>query len=176
MKKYHTIIKCTLCNKEMCIRNDYLKKHTGMCMSCQKKGNKSAFKHGFRNTRLYRIWAGMKNRKYGDNIKVCVDWLDFINFKDWSLENGYSESLTIDRINNNGDYEPSNCQWITRQENARKDKSIFTDQEKIKIAIERKDNKITQKEMAKKLGVSRNTIQRADKFYKEYIKNGITIN
>lgn len=176
MKKYHTLINCALCNKEMCIRNDYLKKHTGSCTSCQKKGNKSAFKHGSYKTRLYGIWAGMKRRKYGNNVKVCQEWLDFMNFKKWSLNNGYNDSLTIDRVDNSGIYEPNNCQWITRQENARKDKIIFTDDEKINIAIERKNKKLTQREMAKLLGVSRNTIQRADKFYKEYIKNGSEAN
>ncbi len=176
MKKYHTLIKCSLCNKEICVRNDYLKKHKGLCTVCQKKGNKSAFKHGLSKTRLYRIWVGMKKRKYGKNIKICTDWLDFISFKKWSLSNGYNDSLTIDRVNNNGIYEPNNCQWITRQENARKDKVIFTDDDKINIAIERKNKKFTQTKMAQHLGVSRNTIQRADKFYKEYIKNGSKAN
>ena len=82
-------------------------------------------KHGKRNTRIYRIYAHMKgrcnnpnNEDYcyygGKGIKVCSLWSeDFQSFYDWSMANGYADDLTIDRINVDGDYEPSNCRWVT---------------------------------------------------------------
>ena len=91
-------------------------------------------KHGGTNTRLFNIWQGIRSRTIGvnrdkeypsyfkKNISICTEWKDdFVNFRDWSLENGYADTLTIDRVNNDGDYEPSNCQWITLSENSRKD-------------------------------------------------------
>ena len=49
----------------------------------------------------------------GKNIKVCNDWIDdFVAFSNWALKNGYRDDLTIDRINVDGDYEPSNCRWV----------------------------------------------------------------
>jgi hypothetical protein len=56
----------------------------------------------------------------GRGIKICEEWSeDFSVFRDWSLGNGYEDNLTIDRINNDGNYEPSNCRWVTIQEQAR---------------------------------------------------------
>jgi hypothetical protein len=88
--------------------------------------------HGGTRTRIYHTWRNMIGRceqtttrnfqSYGSRgIKVCKEWRhDFPAFRDWALSHGYSETLTIDRVDNDGDYSPSNCQWITGSENSRK--------------------------------------------------------
>lgn len=74
--------------------------------------------------RLHNIWHGMKQRcnnphatgycYYGEKgIKVCKEWSAFLPFAKWALANGYTNSLSIDRIDSNKDYEPSNCRWVT---------------------------------------------------------------
>jgi translation initiation factor 1 (eIF-1/SUI1) len=85
--------------------------------------------------RLYRIWTDMCRRclkasrheykNYGGlGISVCQDWIDsFKAFSEWALKNGYSDELTIDRINPYGNYEPSNCRWITIQDQQRNRKN-----------------------------------------------------
>jgi len=82
-------------------------------------------------TRLYKIWGSMKGRccnpndrdykQYGGRgITVCNEWIDsFVVFQEWAYANGYREYLSIDRKDNNGNYEPSNCRWITIEEQNR---------------------------------------------------------
>lgn len=159
----HVIIYCKKCGKEMQIRKDYLPYHKGLCMSCLKLGNKCARKHGDTNERLYHIYKGLFHRRY-KTYSPKVLFKDYADFKNWALSNGYKENLTIDRINNKGDYEPNNCQWITAAENAGKDKRLFENSQKADIYKMRLEAKMTQREMAKALNVSRTTIQRVERY------------
>ena len=86
-------------------------------------------KHGMATTRLYQCWSDMKQRcnnphnqfyaRYGGRgILYCKEWDSFPPFMEWALSNGYNDSLTLDRIDNDGNYCPSNCKWSTQSEQA----------------------------------------------------------
>lgn len=110
---------------------------------------KRSTKHNQRNTKLYEVWKSIKQRCLNPNNKafvnygkrgilICEDWKnDFINFYNWSIKNGYSEGLSIDRINVDGNYEPSNCRWTTRivqANNTRTNRYITIDNETKSLA------------------------------------------
>jgi hypothetical protein len=85
------------------------------------------FRHGYAHTRLYSIHQGIKKRCYNKNsykykhygergIIMCEEWKLFSTFRDWAISNGYSDELSIDRIDVDGNYEPGNCRWATQKE------------------------------------------------------------
>lgn len=87
--------------------------------------------HGSEPWRLYRCWDAMLYRcrherfaRYaGRGITVCKAWHSFERFRDWALAHGYRDDLKLDRIDNDGNYTPRNCRWVTDKESARNTKN-----------------------------------------------------
>ena len=124
IKKEYYLCKCDCGNYKVAYKfNLGISVKSCGCLDLEKKT-----KHGLYGTRIYREWQGIKRRCYykkdnaysyygGRGITVCDEWKnDFMAFYNWAMANGYSEVLTIDRINNDGNYEPNNCRWITQKE------------------------------------------------------------
>ena len=131
-RKTYYVCQCD-CGNVKVVRADAL--ISGATKSCgcikkeQDKTNLTAnHSHKMSGTRIYETWQDMKRRCYnkqnarydrygGRGITVCDEWLNnFQSFYDWAISNGYSDDLTIDRIDNDGNYEPSNCRWSTAKE------------------------------------------------------------
>lgn len=122
------LVKCDCGNEKEVHGTNLLSGKTTSCGCLHKKQlSQRNTKHGKSKTRLFQIWRGMVSRcgydyhsnrhYYGKGVRVCAEWLhDFTTFSKWATENGYSDSLSIDRIDANGNYEPSNCRWIPRPE------------------------------------------------------------
>lgn len=167
----HFLCKCE-CGEERVIRMDQLRNGNSKSCGCYNKeiSKEKNTIHGMYNKRVYKIWSAMlgrclnkNNQSYknygGRGIKVCVEWKKFEKFYSWALKNNYNEKLTIERIDVNGNYEPKNCKWATKTEqnrNTRKCKRIFY-----------KGEILTQRQLAKKLGICNSTLSRACKKEKD---------
>ena len=122
------LCKCDCGRETIATTTDLLSGHKGSC-GCYKMDRISEAKrtHGKTNSRLYHIWEGIKQRtlnshskdypRYGGRgITVCDEWANnFQAFYDWATKCGYADGLTLDRIQNEGNYEPSNCRWVTQK-------------------------------------------------------------
>lgn len=118
----------------------------------------------------YNVWYSMKdrcsnpnNRYYhcygGKGVKICNEWQDFEVFYEWSINNGYTTGLTIDRIDNDGDYCPKNCRWVTIKVNNRNRGYVKLNEEKVSVIKRNLMNGLSYKRLAKEYGVDPATIR-----------------
>lgn len=128
-------VKCVYCGKESLKRGETVVDGQAKC-ECQYKTEH----HGQTGTPLYRAWSALvcrcvseRNENFenygGRGITVCEEWRNsFKSFADWSMENGFKEGLSIDRIDNNKGYSPDNCRWVTMkvQGNNRRSNRLIT--------------------------------------------------
>ena len=144
------------CGNEVDVISKRLKSNTTKSCGCYRREVASLLEHEthgdsanpeYKN--LYNVWRGMRRRcttpthksyhHYGGRgIVICKEWDEYENFKVWALNNGYRSGLSIDRINVDGDYEPSNCRWVTQKEqnNNRRNNHYVTYQGRTQTATE----------------------------------------
>ena len=123
------LCKCD-CGNEVKVRGKDLRSGKQISCGCYKRENISNITHGMSYTRVFRIWADIQQRCDNSNNKaykyygargivVCDEWKTFEGFWKWAQLSGYADDLTIERIDVNGNYEPSNCKWIPFSKQAR---------------------------------------------------------
>lgn len=145
------------CGTEKVIRLSHVT--TGRVIACgHRRGNST---HGMAHTRLWQVWKSMKQRcdnpnvtayhRYGGRgISYTPEWATFEPFRDWALAHGYAADLELDRIDNDGNYHPGNCQFLGHKANSQKTSVTRT------VEFEGKVVPICQ--LAERLGLEQNTV------------------
>lgn len=161
------ICQCSCGNTRVVYRSNLTSGDSTSC-GCYLKERVST--HGLSKHRLYGIWLDIRKRclddkteayqNYGGRgIVICDEWQEFIEFYNWSVNNGYKENLTLDRIDNDGNYYPENCRWVTRYvQNNNTRRNVF---------VEFHGQKMTIAQLAKNFNLSPKTVG-------ERYKNGYT--
>jgi hypothetical protein len=131
-KKVHfAIYECPICGRSFLANVGNVNKGSIVSCKCERRKRlvERNFVHGQSGSKLYYVWCAMKSRCYhkanksfnnygGRGITVCEEWRNnYKAFYKWSQDNGYAIGLILDRINNDGNYEPDNCRWTTRSVN-----------------------------------------------------------
>ena len=164
-KKYEQrqlLCKCDCGNEATVSLYRFIKNKTHSC-GCYKKiaSKKSNTRHGCRNTRIYRVWKGMKYRclnphskdykNYGGRgIKIHAAWKEFQPFYNWAIESGYRDDLSIDRKDNDGNYEPGNCRWISNSEQQNNTRA--------NVIISHNGRSLTLSQWSRELKIARNVL------------------
>lgn len=179
-KGHHTMWNCKCdCGTKKAVYASHLTSGLSPSCGCITRGaigglNRS---HGMSKTRIYEIWCGIKKRCENPNssgfhiygsreIKICDLWRhDFLKFYDWAIKNGYSDSLTIDRIDVNGDYCPENCRWVdakTQSNNTRRT-----------IIVNYNGESLSVKQLSEKIGANYNRLLKAIRKYNMNVDDAI---
>lgn len=153
------LCRCDCGNTKVIYRSNLTNGHSTSCGCYQKE---VVTRHDLSKHRLYSIWIDIRKRCFdtkrdsyknygGRGITICNEWnSDFMSFYNWAISNGYDEKLTLDRIDNDGDYTPENCRWVTRlvqNNNTRKN-----------VYIEFKGEKLTISQLARRYDLHPKTI------------------
>lgn len=160
------LCKCECSNTKIVYQTHLISGNSQSCGCLQKEivselSRERATTHNMYGTKIYAVWNNIKMRcnnphnenykYYGERgIRVCDGWREFEPFKEWAFNNGYKDGLTIERIDVNGNYEPSNCRWATVKEqmNNKRNNHFITHKGKTQTIAQ----------WAEELGISRHTI------------------
>lgn len=168
------------CGNEVDIAAASLKNGTSQSCGCLQKeivsGNNKT--HGMSNSKFYHIWSGMKARCYNQNagqykdyggrgIKMCDEWRNnFMAFYRWAITHGYSDGLSIDRIDVNKDYSPENCRWATDY--------VQSNNRRNNIVLEYNGESHTMSQWAEKLGIAKQTLKDRIRRYGWSVERALT--
>lgn len=158
------------CGSTPTVRGKNLRSGQTQSCGCLALDTKPGLRHGGKGTRLYRIWSGLKNRCTNPNAKdfyryggagvlVCPEWrASFGSFRDWAVPAGYADNLYIDRVDSRGNYEPTNCRWVTPADSSRNQRNVKLSVESAQRIRELVAAGASHSEVAKQFDVCRSSV------------------